>query len=172
MKYCTHCGKELSDEIKICTGCGCVSDMEEESTSNNTKNINNKKKILIIIIAVVSAIALIVGGFFLVKHIRIVNVIKYLSGEEFTYYDSRSYPALGLYDYTEKEMKFDDDGKLTYSYYFSNIDRGGEYERDYKIKFKNKMIILKAGLDEYEIQYDKYNKIEGIYDIENEELYD
>ena len=43
MKYCTHCGKELSDEIKICTGCGCVSDMEEESTSNNTKNINNKK---------------------------------------------------------------------------------------------------------------------------------
>lgn len=24
MKFCTHCGKELSDEAVVCIGCGCA----------------------------------------------------------------------------------------------------------------------------------------------------
>ena len=27
MKYCSHCGKELADDVKVCMGCGCLADI-------------------------------------------------------------------------------------------------------------------------------------------------
>ncbi|MBQ8769496.1 MAG: zinc ribbon domain-containing protein [Oscillospiraceae bacterium] len=171
MKYCTHCGKEIMDDAIICEGCGCPAIKEEQTSVNNKKKFN-KKTLLILIVSIVAAIALIVGAIFLVNHIRVANVINDLSGNTYSYFDSNIYPSLGIYSYTEKEMKFDDDGTMTYSYYYSNIDAGGEYERSYEIKFEDGMIILEAGIDRYEIQYDRYNRIEGIYDIGYDELYD
>ena len=171
MRFCTHCGSEIMDDAIICAGCGCPA-IEEEQTSVDKKKKFNKKTLLILIISAVAAIALVVGAIFLVNHIRVANVIKDLSGNTYSYFDSNIYPSLGIYNYTEKEMKFDDDGTMTYSYYYSNIDAGDEYERSYEIKFEDGMVILQAGINTYEIQYDRYNRIEGIYDITLKELYE
>ena len=171
MKFCEKCGAQMAEDAQVCMSCGCP--VEEAKVSQTAiQNKGSKKTRILIIIAAIAAVALIVGAFFLVNHIRQANVIKDLSGKTFRYYDSQSYPLLGVFDYTEKEMKFDSEGKLTYSYYYSNIDMGNEHECSYKIKFKNDMVFLEMLGDEYEIQYDRYNEIEGIYDINLKELFD
>lgn len=170
MKYCQKCGKELLDEAVVCIGCGCpvkttlINKVPKETAKSRLRNI------ALLIIGVIVIAALTVGGYFLYNHIRVTNVVNDLSGHRFVYRDSVR--LLYSYSYTEKEMEFDEDGTLTYSYYYSNIDDGDEYERDYKVKLKNKMIILEVGLDSYEIQYDKYGKIKAIYDIASDESFE
>ena len=41
MKYCTHCGKELSDEAVICVGCGCPIENKNEN-KNSDYEIDSK----------------------------------------------------------------------------------------------------------------------------------
>lgn len=41
MKYCSNCGKELSDEAALCTGCGCqVVNRNTDTSANINKQIN------------------------------------------------------------------------------------------------------------------------------------
>lgn len=168
MKFCAKCGNELADDAQVCMNCGCAAGTQKGNTiAAKTNKISGKKKIVFIVITAVLAMALLVGAYFLVNYIRAVNVVNDLSDRRFTYYDYSSY------SFTEKEMDFDSEGNLTYSYYYSNVmDAPEEYERDYQIKFKKGMTFLVAGIDEYEIQYDKYGKINGIYNIDLDELFD
>lgn len=76
MKYCTHCGKEITDEIRFCPNCGCAT--EEQKGEKTTQQADNKdlttstkdttKKIRIVIIGLIIfaliAIGLIVGHVF------------------------------------------------------------------------------------------------------------
>lgn len=76
MKYCTHCGKEITDEIRFCPNCGCAT--EEQNGEKTTQQADNKdlttstkdttKKIRIVIIGLIIfaliAIGLIVGRVF------------------------------------------------------------------------------------------------------------
>ncbi len=172
MKYCSKCGNELADEVQICKNCGCVVEVQKIDTVTAKANKkSSKKKIILIVIAIVLVAALLVGAYFLTNYIRTLSVVEDLSGGIFTYFDEQSYPALGIYSYTKKEFVFDRNGELTYSYYYSNIDAGDEYERKYEIKFEDGMIFLVAGINKYEIRYDKYDRIEGIYDYVYDELY-
>lgn len=168
MKFCGKCGNELADDAQICMNCGCAVDVQKSNVKTvNTRKITGTKKIILIVVAAILAAALLVGAYFLVNYIRAASVVKDLSGRIFAYHDYTGYSI------TEKEMEFDREGKLTYSYYYSNVmDAPVEYERDYQIKFEEGMIFLVAGIDEYEIQYDKYGRIEGIYDIDWNELFD
>ncbi len=57
MKYCIHCGTELSNEAKFCSFCGKLSKLHEENSSKNThsefqqpqteKHVDNVKKVVI-----------------------------------------------------------------------------------------------------------------------------
>ena len=173
MKYCEKCGSELLDDAQVCMNCGCAFNQEQTDFIATQSNKKSKKNtaILIIVTCVVAAV-LAVGGLFLVNHVRETKVIEQLSGERFRFFEDHVYYALGKYDYEEKVITFDNNGELTYSYYFSNINAGDEYERDYNIKFKKKMAILEISDEEYEIQYDNYGEIEGLYDIQAKELYE
>lgn len=76
MKYCTHCGKEIADEIRFCPNCGCAT--EEQEGEKSTQQADNKglttstkdttKKIRIVIIGLIIfaliAIGLILGRVF------------------------------------------------------------------------------------------------------------
>lgn len=168
MKFCAKCGNELADDAQICMNCGCaVGVPKSNAVTPKAKKLSGKKKTVLIIITAVLAVALLVGVYFLVNYIRAVDVVNDLSGESFMYRDS------DYFGYTRKEVVFDENGELTYSYYYSNIDAGGEYGLDYQVKFKNNMIILEAGLvNEFEVRYDKYGRVEGLYDITYSELYE
>lgn len=174
MKFCEKCGKEIAENSSACLNCGCEVVVVEESQVMDKKpeGKSRKKIVLLLIIAAVSAIALLVAGYFVYNNIRTKQVIDDLSGQNYIYTDIKSYPALGEIHYTSKEMDFDDEGVLEYSYYYSNIDAGDEYQREYKIKFKGDMIILEMGIDEYEVMYDRYGQISGIYDFVYDELYE
>lgn len=173
MKFCAKCGNEIADEAVGCVNCGFSTGvLKSDAVTKKTKKAIGKKKIVLLIIAAVLVAALLVGAYFLANYIHTLSIVEDLSGRSFTYFDEQSYPALGLYDYTRKKLAFDHNGELTYSYYFSNIDAGGEYKQEYQIKFENDMIILVAGIYEYEIQYDKYDRIEGIYNYVFDELYE
>ena len=167
MQFCTKCGNELADDAKICMNCGCAVAVQKSDSAAKANKISSKKKIILIIIAAVLTVALSIGVYYLVSYIRVINVVNDLAGEVFTYYEST------INRNVIKAMDFDNKGNLTYSYYYSNVmDTPSEYTRAYKIKFKGSMIFLEANLDEFEIQYNKYGKIVGIYDINYGELYD
>ena len=81
MKYCTHCGKELSDGTVACIGCGCA---VGESKINNTdvtlllntlsQRINTNGIIWLVI-----GILQILGGIFIDWWILIVGVLNIIS---------------------------------------------------------------------------------------------
>lgn len=168
MKFCSKCGNELADDAQVCMNCGCaVGVQKRDAEAVKTNKISSKKKIILIVTAAVIAVALLIGVYCLVNYIRAINVVNDLAGGVFTYYE------LTNYSNTIKTMDFDSEGNLTYSYFFSSVmDAPVEYERDYQIKFQGGMIFLEAGVEKFEIQYDKYGKIEGIYDIDTGELFD
>jgi hypothetical protein len=37
MKYCSKCGKEISEEAVICPGCGCPTDLYKSNVSTSNK---------------------------------------------------------------------------------------------------------------------------------------
>lgn len=37
MKYCTKCGKQLDDNVRICTGCGCLASQDLVLTIHKEK---------------------------------------------------------------------------------------------------------------------------------------
>ena len=66
MKYCNHCGKELSDEAVICVGCGCPienKNSDYEIDSNICQYIESHSKAISIL--TVSAILCIFSGILL-----------------------------------------------------------------------------------------------------------
>ena len=173
MKFCEKCGKEIAEDSDVCLNCGCAVEAVEESQPTDKKpERNNRKRIVLIIAVAILAIAVLVAGYFVYNYIRTESVIDDLSAQTFRYYDVKSYPSLGEVHYTSKAMKFDEDGILEYSYYYSNIDAGDTYQRTYKVKFKGDMIIMEMGIDEYEVMYDRYGQISGIYDFDYDELYE
>ncbi len=63
MKYCSHCGTELSDEIEICTGCGCKVKNDENTTQPKvSKSKGSKMKVTVIVVSVVVAVVLAVSA--------------------------------------------------------------------------------------------------------------
>lgn len=165
MKFCSKCGKELSDEAVVCMGCGCAVDSRAPQISAPKKQLG-KKQITLIIIAAVALVALIVVGFFLWRFLKIEQVKKDLAGNEYTYYYSSTF------SYREYSYAFDEDANCTHYYYFANIDAENEYEKDYKIELKNGKIFLVFPSDTLEVQYNDYGKIKQLYDINTDEVYD
>lgn len=170
MKFCEKCGNKIADEAEVCLNCGCATGVQKYNVV--AKMRNPKKKIVLLVSATVLAAALLVGVYFLINHFRVRSVVEDLSGRTFSYFDETIFPFSGEYSYSKKELAFDYNGDLTYSYYHSLIDAGDEYERDYQIRFRDGMIVLVAGIDEYEILYDKYDRIKGIYDYSYDELFE
>lgn len=76
MKYCTHCGKEITDETRFCPNCGCATEEQEgekttqqadnKGLTTSTKDSTKKRRIVIIglIIFVSIATGLILGHIF------------------------------------------------------------------------------------------------------------
>ena len=70
MKYCTHCGKELSDEAAICIGCGCPVKAEDiELTKKISAFVKNKKQwiiafsIIFVVFTLITVLILTSDGF-------------------------------------------------------------------------------------------------------------
>ena len=172
MRYCAHCGKEIAEDVSVCLNCGCEAASEKIVTTDKKPGKKNRKKIVLIVVAAVLAIALLVAGYFVYNYIRAERVIDDLSGQTFRYYDVKSYPSLGKTYYTSKAMKFDGEGVLTYSYYYSSVDVGDTYQPTYKIRFKGDMIILETAVNQYEVMYDRYGQVSGLYDFVFDELHE
>lgn len=170
MRYCEKCGNEIMDEAVVCVHCGCPV-YSEQSKATPKKTVKFRPRhIIFIVIGVVLAAALTVGGYFLYNNTRTAGVVNDLAGKVYSY--TYTYPSVDGYEYNMFKLKFDKDGVLTYSYYYSNIDASGEYKKTYTVKSKKNMIFLEIGDDDYELQYDKYDKIKAIYNIDDDELYE
>ena len=83
MKYCTYCGKELSDEAAICIGCGCpVNTVKSQSVQNNSHDMAtllstlSERLKLNGIIWLVIGILQIIGGIFINWFLLIVGVLN------------------------------------------------------------------------------------------------
>lgn len=132
----------------------------------------DKKVVLISVVSVVVLAAVLTAGIFLYHAIRTEQVKKQLAGRSFTYFDSTDYTYIANH-YTRKKFSFDDDAQCEYTFYYSSVmDEPSTYSRSYKIKFKDGMTFLVAHSDTYEIQYDKYGRIDSLYDVRSKELYD
>ena len=85
MKYCTHCGKELSDEAVICVGCGCPTQSYKPKERNSAADIGNLLNILSqrlktngIMWIVIGAVQ-ILGGVFINWFVALVGVLNIIS---------------------------------------------------------------------------------------------
>ncbi len=173
MKYCAKCGKMHADDtVEVCKGCGHVFSDFFQNDYQRARRSQTRKTVTIIVI-IIAVIAVVVGGFYARKQMRINNVIRELSSTSYEYFDDHHYYALDKYTYEIKSFSFDSNGVLTYSYYYSNIDSGDEYIRDYTIEFEGDRVYLVCGLEnkKYEIQYDENGYIKSLYDTELKELY-
>lgn len=126
-----------------------------------------KKKIILIVIAVILAIGIIIGGYFLVNYIRVQSVVNKLEGNTYAYYDYTSYTYVeDTYEY--KIMKFKDDMKCDYSYYYSTLGTGDEYTRTYSVEYElGGDIIIKLEMDthKYKVNMDKNGEIYSITEL-------
>lgn len=166
MGYCTKCGIEITEEV-ICPNCGCETGLEIQENRVEPKKRISTKKIILIVVAAVALVAAIIAGLSIWNHIRIEQVKEQLAGKRFAYTD------VGWYSSTYCYFKFDEEANCTYYYYYGNVmDEGIEYQRQYEIKFEDGMVFLVCGIDTYEIQYDRYGEIEGLYDIDEKKLYE
>lgn len=179
MKFCSYCGKELSDDIKICTGCGCPIQAEEETKINKEldkietrKSIKNNKKIIIIVSAVICvAIALFFVSIPIVNSFKSNKIIEELSGEKFEYNDDTSYSI------KRDRYTFDAEGNCEdYSYYYGiTMDDPMEvtFTWTYEIKFKkNSAYVVLSNDDKLKIKYDEEGEIIGLYDSEEKITYE
>ena len=85
MKYCTHCGKELSDETVICVGCGCPTRSYKPKERNSAADIGNLLNALSqrlktngIIWIVIGAVQ-ILGGVFINWFVALVGLLNIIS---------------------------------------------------------------------------------------------
>lgn len=170
-KFCSKCGNELLEEAVVCPKCGCSTKQASQKTAVAKREPLGKKQINLIAFSIVGLIAAVTVGLLLWKFIRIGMVKEQLAGETFRYYDE-----LIDYYYHYNELSFDDDANCTkYSYYHffdEDVPSEYDYELEYKIKFKDGMVFLDTSTRTYEIQYDIYGNIEGLYDITWDELYE
>lgn len=165
MQYCAKCGKEIMDE-HVCLNCGCEIGSENSTNTLNAPKSVGKKKVLMTIAIVIVVIVAILVGLSVWNNLRVEEVKEQLAGKRFSYMDS------GLYSASLCYFEFDAEANCTYYYFYTNVmAEGVEYQRDYEIKFEDGMVFLVCGIDTYEIQYDKYGEIEGLYDISRKELY-
>lgn len=163
--YCAKCGSKITDE-HVCLNCGCEIGSENRTiTLNAPKPIAKKKVVMTVAIAIVVVVAVLVG-LSIWNNLRVEQVKEQLAGKRFSYTKIDSFSSSRFY------FEFDKDANCTYYYFYPMImDEGVEYERNYEIKFEDGMVFLVCGIDTYEIQYDKYGEIEGLYDISKKELY-
>ena len=166
MGYCAKCGQEIAEEA-ICPNCGCETGLGIQEKNVKVKKQISAKKIILIVVIAVALVAAIIAGLFVWNHIRTEQVKEQLAGKRFSYVD------YGLYSATYCYFKFDDDANCTYYYFYANVmDEGVEYQRQYEIKFEDGMTFLVCGIDTYEIQYDRYGEIEGLYNTSTKKLYE
>ena len=105
--------------------------------------------------------SLIIAGIFVSKSIRKNNVVEDLSGKQFSYYSSNSYDGLS----------FDENGVLTKSYVYSLLEVSDEYTCGYEVVFKDGKTYLEISSRLYEVRYNSYGVITGIYDTTYMQLY-
>lgn len=182
--FCEKCGALITQDTEICPNCGCPTKPDRQATAidntqsvatntiNKIKSVAAKaidkmksvgiKRIATIAVSVVTVIAVIVVGLLVRNNIRVNKVKEQLAGNTFDYISS----------YWFCSYSFDEKANCTCSFYdhFSNDIR--EYECEYKIKFKNGMVFFDLMSETFEIQYDKYGNIEGLYNIGSKQFYD
>lgn len=173
---CAHCGAELAPDAEICMSCGCpVIKTAEPPVAPATVTVGSfkgkklsVKQIVLLSAAVVAAIGVIVGGFFLWRHIRVQKIAKALEGETYRYYEYKSY----ISSLTIKKMDFKDDMECDYYYYYSIINAENEYIRPYSVKFRGENVYIIMGVDEYEVDFDRHGDIVALIDTSNDEEFE
>ena len=171
---CVHCGATIAEDAEICVNCGCrVEKVVQPPVTSDTVAVLKKKKpsvkqILLLCGVAVAAVGVIIGAFFLWRHIRVQKIVNALEGETYRYYEYESY----ISTYTIKEMDFKDDMECDYHYYYSILDRGGDYTRTYSVKFRGKDVYIIMGVDEFELDFDRDGNIVALIDAENDEEYE
>lgn len=165
MGYCTKCGKEITEEV-ICPNCGCETGLGIQEKRIEIKKRISTKKIILIVVAAVALVAAIIAGLYVWNHIRTEQVKEQLAGNRYDYSSS------GWYTAEYSWFVFDEDANCTYGYWYSHMDDRVDWERPYEIIFEDGMVFLVCGIDTYEIQYDRYGEIEGLYDIDEKKLYE
>ena len=176
-KFCKHCGKELHIEAVICTNCGCaVAPMPQAPVAASpVQPAPRKKHMLFIIIGVIGALALIAGAYFLYQHKRVQEVVDELEGNSYTFYEVNYYTHVPD-TYTYKNFEFYEGMECKYEYYYSNIDAGNNYTREYEVEFRDDEVVLIMGAgeyaDEYLVNFHRNGSIESLTDLENGEVYE
>ena len=171
---CVHCGAAITEGAEVCMNCGCrVEKVTQPLIISESVTVFKKKKlsvkqIILPIVAAVAALGVIVGAFFLWRHIRVQKIVNALEGETYRYYEYQSY----ISTYTIKEMDFKDDMECDYYYYFSILDQGGDYTRTYSVKFRGKDVYIIMGVDEFELDFDRDGNILALIDTESDEEYE
>lgn len=82
MRFCTHCGKEISDDAVICVGCGCAVKSISQEAAVNTDGLLEKLSQRINtngIIWLVIAVCQILIGIFVNWFVLVVGVLNIVS---------------------------------------------------------------------------------------------
>ncbi len=167
MRFCEKCGTELADDAELCLGCGCKTGYVAQIDTVKPRRQINRKKIILIVSLAVLFVAVLISGIFIWKNIRTEQVKEQLAGKVFSYLD------VGYYSSSLQYYEFDDEANCSYYYYYPSVmDEGTKYKKEYKIKFEKGMVFLEFTTDTLEVRYDKYGKIEGLYDIDLKKMFD
>lgn len=165
--FCEHCGAQITKNTSICMSCGCETSFVKQSSKSKSIKKSFDKRVMILSVIIVALVITILAGTILVNVVRRAEVKNQLAGQDFEYYD------YNLYSYREERLSFDENAQCTYCYYFSNVmEEEIEYTKDYEIKFEDGMTFLVMGIDTFEVQYDKYGRIDSLYDIDSKEVFD
>lgn len=77
--FCSKCGKEVSEEAVICTGCGCLMDNKISQAKPNNRlltQLSEKVRTNAIIWIVIGALQIVSGIFFIVGIINIISAVN------------------------------------------------------------------------------------------------
>ena len=164
-KFCKYCGKELSAEATVCTGCGCPTG----TPSIPVTQAQSKKKMLLIL-AIIAAVGLFVGGIFIYRYAKVQSIIDELEGNTYICGEYREYTYISDY-YRYRSYTFDDNGECEYVS-ASSSGYSSEHTWSYKVKVElsGDVIITIAGTD-FKTKFDSSGEIESLIDTEENEKY-
>ena len=146
-----------------------------EAAAEGGAPAKKKRKMLFFIIGAavlgtILTVGIAIGSLLIVNAVRTNEIYEKLQGKEYVYYDSTDYSYIQN-SYTIKAMSFQEKGKCGYAYYYSNIDSGDAYTRNYTVKFElDGDVFLEMGIDTYEVKFDNYGNIESLTAENGEEF--